>query len=120
RIERAAESRIVLAAPEPEVFSPHTEAARVATLHAMLDVQDPEPARHSEWVAEALKEMQTVHAGMTRGELLRVFEEEGGLSTVRSRTYVSRQCPYFKVDLEFKPAGDDESPKDRIAKISRP
>lgn len=120
RVERAPESRVVLAAPEPVVFSPDSQAARVARLHAMLDVQDPEPAQRSEWVAKTLKEMQTVHTGMTRADLLRVFEEEGGLSTVGRRTYVSRRCPYFKVDVEFKAAGDDESPKDRIVKISRP
>jgi hypothetical protein len=45
--------------------------------------------------------METIKTGMTRSTLLTVFTTEGGLSTVSHRTYVSRECPYFKVDVEF-------------------
>jgi hypothetical protein len=72
-----------------------------------------------------------VKPGMTRGDLLRVFTAEGGLSTGLRRTYVSRDCPYFKVDVDFevagRPANDQsgrvtlvEGKQDRIVKISRP
>jgi hypothetical protein len=86
---------------------------------------------HVAWVAQALKRMQTVKPGMTRSDLLKVFTTEGGLSTGLHRTFVSRDCPYFKVDVEFKavgrPNGDDngretlvESSLDIIVMISRP
>jgi hypothetical protein len=86
---------------------------------------------HVAWVAEALKRMQTVKPGMTRTDLLRVFTTEGGQSTGLHRTYVSRDCPYFKVDVEFKPVGRPdrdadgrvtlvEGNQDIITKISRP
>jgi hypothetical protein len=39
---------------------------------------------------------------MTRQDLLEVFRTEGGLSTGLRRTFVSRDCPYFKVVVEFK------------------
>jgi hypothetical protein len=42
---------------------------------------------------------------MTRKLLLRVFTTEGGLSTGLQRTFVSRDCPYFKIDVEFKAVG---------------
>lgn len=75
--------------------------------------------------------MQSVKPGMTRAELLKVFTTEGGLSTGLQRTYVFRDCPYFKVDVEFdavgRPARDregritlGESDADVIRKISRP
>ncbi|HEV7906129.1 MAG TPA: hypothetical protein VGO96_19970 [Pyrinomonadaceae bacterium] len=84
-----------------------------------------EALKHSEWVAKSLKEMQTVKVGATRADLLRVFGEEGGLSTRVQRTYAYRECPYIKVDVEFRPFGDagqrhDEHPNDEIIKISRP
>ena len=57
---------------------------------------------HVVWVAEALKRMETVEPGMTRADLLRVFATQGGLSTGLRRTYAYRECPYFKVDVEFE------------------
>jgi hypothetical protein len=86
---------------------------------------------HAAWVAESLKRMQTIKAGMTRTELLKVFTTEGGLSTGLQRTFVSQDCPYFKVDVEFeavgRPSRDSdgrvtlvEGSQDIIVKISRP
>jgi len=60
---------------------------------------------HLAWVAELLKRMQTIKPGMTRKTLLRVFTTEGGLSTGLQRTFVSRDCPYFKIDVEFQAVG---------------
>src|SRR5882672_6754324 len=68
------------------------------------------PAGHAEWIASSLKEIQKIKVGMTRGELLKVFTTEGGLSTRTSRTYVYQPCSYIKVDVEFEPVGGP--PKD--------
>ena len=64
---------------------------------------------HSQWVANSLKEIQTVKVGMTRQDLLKIFTTEGGWATRRSRTYVYRQCHYIKVHVEFESVGE---PKD--------
>ena len=83
-----------------------------------------EEQSHIKWVEASLKEMETIKVGMTRADLLKVFMEEGGLSTRSSRSYVYRKCPYFKVTVEFKPVGEQsafpENPKDEITKISQP
>jgi hypothetical protein len=87
--------------------------------------------QHSEWVAQALQRMLTVKPGMTRKDLLDVFTTEGGLSTGLQRTYGSRDCPFFKVDVVFeavgRPSRDSEGrvtlvqdDRDIIVKISRP
>jgi hypothetical protein len=87
--------------------------------------------QHTAWVAESLKRMQTVKPGMSRAELLKVFTTEGGLSTGLRRIYVYRECPLFKVDVEFTPANRPardsngrvtlfESDADIIKSISRP
>ena len=57
--------------------------------------------QHEVWVGHALEKMEVVKPGMTRNDLLKVFRTEGGLSTGLKRTYVSRECAYFKVDVEF-------------------
>jgi hypothetical protein len=48
---------------------------------------------------------------------------EGGLSTGLQRTFVSRDCRYFKVDVEFRAVGRPDRPRedswDIILKISR-
>ena len=86
---------------------------------------------HIAWVAEAFKCMQTIKPGMTRKELLVVFTTEGGLSTPVRRTFVSRDCPYFKVDVEFAALGRPgresndrvtmvEGAQDRIINVSKP
>jgi hypothetical protein len=83
------------------------------------------------WVAEVLQCMQTIKPGMTRKTLLTVFTTEGGLSTGLQRTFVSRDCPYFKIDVEFQAVGrpdrDEngrvtlvEGDEDIILKVSRP
>jgi hypothetical protein len=68
---------------------------------------------------------------MTREDLLMVFTTEGGLSTGLHRTFVSRDCPYFKVDVAFEAVGRpnrdkegrvtlDEASRDIVVKVSRP
>lgn len=86
---------------------------------------------HIDWVGEVAGRMQGIRPGMTRKQLLEVFTTEGGLSTGLQRTYVSRDCPWFKVDVEFEAVGRPprdavgrvtlvEAEEDRIVKISRP
>jgi len=93
--------------------------------------QSPRADEYREWVGKTLEKMETIHPGMTREDLLRVFTMEGGLSNGLRRTYVSQECPYFKVDVEFEAVGrpdqdEDgrvtlvEDRQDVIVKISRP
>ena len=78
--------------------------ANVLPASATGDEGESSPA-HLAWIAEVLKRMQTIKPGMTRKTLLRVFTTEGGLSTGLQRTFVSRDCPYFKIDVEFQAVG---------------
>ena len=96
-----------------------------------LPVAAQSQGEHVAWVADELIRMQSIKPDMTRAELLEVFTTEGGLSTALRRTFVSRNCPYFKVDVEFRPVGrpardadgrvtSAEDERDVIATISRP
>lgn len=98
---------------------------------SVMSEQGQRSEAHVAWVAEVLKRMLTIKPGMTRKALLVVFKTEGGLSTSLHRTFVSQDCPYFKVDVEFKPVGRPdrdasgrptfvEGEEDIILTISRP
>ena len=99
------------------------------SFQANAQTTDPSDARVM-WVGQALVRMLTIKPGMTRGDLLKVFTTEGGISNRVHRTYVSRDCLYFKVDVEFREVGPPgrngdqlqfgESSSDIILKISRP
>jgi len=45
---------------------------------------------------------------------MRVFTTEGGLFTALRRTFVSRDCPYFKVDITFRRVADYRSDGSRV------
>jgi hypothetical protein len=110
----------------------------LTALEAVMSGQETDRAlkrkssqEHVAWVAKTLKEMGTIKPGMTRNDLLAVFKPEGGLFTDLDRTFVSRDCPYFKVDVEFRAIGRPdrdregrvtlmEDKRDIIIKISRP
>src|ERR1022692_2943919 len=101
-------------------------------LHAK-STRDEGRRAHIAWVSEVLKRMEMLHPGMTRKDLFTVFTTEGGLSTGLRRTFVSRDCPYFKVNVEFRAVGRPdrdgdgdgrvtlvEGGQDIILRISRP
>lgn len=84
---------------------------------------------HVTWVSHTLEKMETVKPGMTRWDLLKVFRAEGGISTGLRQTFVSQDCPYFKVDVEFKSGAGPDKPgvvmlpqdnRDIIVKVSKP
>lgn len=77
------------------------------------------------WIQQHLPELQSIKVGMTRGELFKVFMEEGGISSRTRHRYVYRKCGLVKVDVEFAPTRDNDNtprdrPDDRITKISEP
>jgi len=100
-------------------------------LHASAQHQESVTRANAVWVERVLKRMLTIRPGKTRADLLEVFTTEGGLSTGLQRTFVSRDCLYFKVDVEFQAIGRPgrdldgrvtliEDDRDLISTISRP
>jgi hypothetical protein len=83
---------------------------------------------HSAWLKQVLEKMETIKPGMTRWDLLHVFRTEEGAPQVFEKggepptglrgTFVSQDCPYLKIDVEFKPEGVRN--RDVIVKVSKP
>jgi hypothetical protein len=100
-------------------------------LNAKPDDAERRSKDHIAWVSDVLRRMLSIKPGMTRRTLLEVFTTEGGLYTGLQRTYVSRDCPYFKVDVSFQAVGRPDRDEDGrvtviegnddiIVKLSRP
>lgn len=103
-------------------------ACRATSVASPLDDECQSESGRNAWVAESLKQMLIIKPGMSRDQLMLVFTTEGGLSTAQQRTFVSRDCSFFKVDVKFRRALDNqpnhdwlqELGSDVIASISRP
>ena len=85
---------------------------------------DPCKQDHAAWLTQVLGKMSTIKPGMTRWDVLhvfraeegapRLFRTEGGPETGLRETFVSQDCPYFKIDVEFKPWSFDLHNQDVI------
>jgi hypothetical protein len=111
-----------------------------ATVRTTTGAANPEPCaqNHEVWLAHLMEKMETIKPGMTRWDVLKVFRAEGGVPAPmptptglqRSR-FVSQDCPYFKIDVEFEPVARGnlvynlsgfltEDNRDVIVKVSKP
>ena len=72
-------------------------------------------AEHNQWVEDTLVSIQTIHTGMTVGDLNKLFTIEGGFhgGPLTHQVYQYRQCGFIKVDVEVDAKGI-------ITHISRP
>ena len=94
---------------------------------------NPEPCaqNHEAWLKQVSEKMEAIEPGMTRWDLLKVLRTEGtprprfriggGPPQVLRESFVSQDCPYLKIDVEFESvAGLDVPNQDVIGKVSKP
>lgn len=97
-----------------------------STVDPILQGGGPDEKEHTNWISTVLEESAALKPGMTRRDLMRMrtYGEEGGISWRNHRTYVYKDCPFIKVDVDFEPAGEPnelgESADDKIVKVSQP
>jgi hypothetical protein len=88
---------------------------------------DPCTQDHAAWLKQVMERMETIKPGMTRWDLMQVFRTEGARQTFRMEgapsvlreTFVSQDCPYFKIVVEFQPTLGLPN-RDVIVKVSKP
>lgn len=74
---------------------------------------------HIEWVEKSLERMLTIKVGMTRNQLMKIFTTQGGVYTARERQFVSRDCPYFKVNAKFRRAVESQMDEGESAWLNK-
>jgi hypothetical protein len=75
-------------------------------------------------VEAVIKMAVALQPGMTRADVLKNFQTEGGISARQWNHYVYKRCPYIKIDVTFVVAPGEgplnESATDKIATVSKP
>ena len=91
---------------------------------------NPEPCaqNHEAWLKQVSEKMETIKPGMTRWDLLKVLRTEGaprrtfkiggGPPQVLRESFVSQDCPYLRIDVEFEPVAVPN--QDVIVRVSKP
>lgn len=106
-----------------------TEAAQsgsifVPTHDGMRELKGKEAEAYqttNAWLAERLKEANSIKVGSTYADVCKHFHIDGGLSEVGKNRFVLILCPYIKIDVEFEPVkGNTLSPTTKVIKVSRP
>ncbi|HZS08400.1 MAG TPA: hypothetical protein VFD58_26440 [Blastocatellia bacterium] len=78
-----------------------------------------------QWLEERYKEATSIKPGMTRADLMTVFEMDGGFDRIPASRYVLKSCKMIKVEVEFdtqygRAYKETPDAKLKITRISRP
>lgn len=90
-----------------------------------LPAQTANDQAHQQWLEERYKEATSIKAGMTRADLLTLFEEDGGLQRIPAARYVLKGCRLIQIEVKFDAKyGVDYQPMPdenlRIVEVSKP
>ena len=91
--------------------------------HAQENGSDP--GGHCAWLAERVREVETIKVGMTRPEVeKRLATDEGGFPERKNVRYQNPKCECIKLDVTYKVAKatktTDGSENDTVLKITSP
>ena len=76
----------------------------------------PEDKGHWEWLAEIVKQTETIKIGMSRGDVEEILVEDVGRRfNPKATRYQHPRCPYVKLDLEFELVTSGDRKGDTIA-----
>ena len=80
---------------------------------------------HQQWLEERYREAISIKPGMSRADLLKLFDEDGGLQSIPAGRYVLKSCQLIQIEVKFNAQyGVDYQPmpdKDlKITNVSKP
>jgi hypothetical protein len=78
-----------------------------------------------QWLYERYAEATSIKPGMSRADLLRFFEEDGGLQSIPATRYMLKSCNMIQIevkfDTEYGQAYKEKPDADlKITKVSQP
>lgn len=75
----------------------------------------------TQWLEQRIREAKTIKPGMTRQDLLKMCDVEGGLQPMLANRYVLKSCPLIKVEVDFDAKATDKKKDNEITvvKVSR-
>lgn len=124
RLYDAATATVVETLPEPsdESLLPQWAKSPMQIEDESVPMSPALAEERTKWIAKVLRQIQKIQPGMRRRDLFKLFRPDGGLSNRLHHRYVLIECPYIKIDVEFKAVGNEreESDEDLIVSVSRP
>ena len=89
-----------------------------------LPAQTANDQAHQQWLEERYKEAISIKPGMSRADLIKLFDEDGGIQMITATRYVLKSCRLIQIEVKFNAYGADFRSipaKDlKIMEVSRP
>ena len=86
-----------------------------------MNSEDEPELAHRRWLEERMFEAHSIRHGMTRGELLALFEPSlGGMISEGAERFVLKRCPLIWIEVRFeeRPAKRQGTPSQKIRAVS--
>ena len=85
----------------------------VLTVSGLVGSAHQRDPNHDQWLQQRYVEATSIKEGMTRADLLKAFEMDGGIQLMLPTRYVLKNSNLIKVDVEFDvPVGNRIIPED--------
>src|SRR2546430_1369593 len=62
---------------------------------------------HQQWLEERYKEAISIKPGMSRADLIKLFDEDGGMQMIAATRYVLKSCRLIQIEVKFNAYGAD-------------
>ena len=62
---------------------------------------------HQQWLEERYREAISIKPGMSRADLLKLFDEDGGVQMIAATRYVLKSCRLIQIEVKFNAYGAD-------------
>ncbi|HMH45526.1 MAG TPA: hypothetical protein VK557_18705 [Pyrinomonadaceae bacterium] len=97
----------------------------IAGARTYLSAQTANDQAHQQWLEERYKEATSIKPGMSRADLLKLFDEDGGFQGIPASRYVLKSCQLIQIEVKFdtkygvnyKPVPDENL---KIVEVSKP
>lgn len=88
-------------------------------------VQMTDNQAHQQWLEERYKEAVSIKPGMSRADLMKLFDEDGGVQPIPAARYVLKNCHLIQIEVKFDTEyGVNHEPTPdanlKIVEVSRP
>lgn len=78
-----------------------------------------------QWLEERYKEATSIKTGMSRADLMKLFDEDGGFQGIPASRYVLKSCRLIQIEVKFdakygvayKPTPNEDL---KIVEVSKP
>ena len=105
-------------------------AILIAGTHGLVAADQPDTRiqqDRTQWVRKCMDDFAAIKSGMTRAQVQKLFQMDGGVQGYETVRYLHPECPYFMVDVSFNVKRNEAdqgrlvpTQEDKIVHVSKP